>query len=341
MLPVLKKRMDELKYILEDDKEMNPKMRKKISTEIEEINHRYNIISSKEELHFYTLNSAKLINDYKKEMNKPIQMNFMGGPVKVDNKTINEIYKKFIKIIRDIYTIKETCIDDTDVCPTCGTSSNYVVNNINIKICMSCGTERDTLHIAFSYKDTDRINISTKYQYDRKIHFRECINQFQGKQNISVKPEVYEKLINHLEIHGLVREGDLPKKIKFEKVTKHHISIFLKEIGFPNHYEDLNLIYHNITGNELDDITHLETILMEDFDKLSKIYDEVYVKTRKITRKNFINTQYVLYQLLKRHKYPCSRNDFSFLKTIERKGFHDDICSDLFEKLGWSFKSVF
>ena len=126
-----------------------------------------------------------------------------------------------------------------------------------------------------------------------------------------------------------------------KKVSKYHISIFLKEIGYAKHYEDLNLIYHVITDNKLHDISHLEDVLMEDFDKLSKLYDEEYIKTRKIPRKNFINTQYVLYQLLKRHKYPCNKSDFSFLKTAERKEFHDDICTHLFKKLGWNIICTF
>lgn len=205
-----------------------------------------------------------------------------------------------------------------------------------------CGTEQDSVQFTFSYKDTDRINISTKYTYDRKFHFKECINQFQGKQNSTIKPIVYEKLIEQFVLHGLASADEsIPRKERFQNITKNHVSIFLKEINCSHHYEDLNLIYHKITTKKLDDISHLEDILMDDFDKLSGLYDEEYIKTKKITRKNFINTQYVLYQLLKRHKYPCIESDFIFLKTTERKDFHDKVCLDLFTKLGWNFTHVF
>jgi hypothetical protein len=117
--------------------------------------------------------------------------------------------------------------------------------------------------------------------------------------------------------------------------------IFMKEIKCAKHYEDINLIYHTITGKPLDNISHLEEKLMEDFDILSELYDNVYIKTDIIQRKNFINNQYVLYQLLSRHKYPCNKADFNFMKTNERKYFHDTICSELFRQLGWNFTNIF
>ena len=75
---------------------------------------------------------------------------------------------------------------------------------------------------------------------------------------------------------------------------------------------------------------------MEDFDKISNLYDKKYKFTGKIDRKSFINTQYILFQLLKRHKYNCKKEDFNMLKTLDRKSFHDDIVKDLFETLGYA-----
>ena len=79
----------------------------------------------------------------------------------------------------------------------------------------------------------------------------------------------------------------------------------------------------------------------DDFDVLTNAYDQKYRKNQSIDRKNFINTQYVLFQLLRRHKYPCKRQDFNILKTIDRKSFHDEVCKSLFEQLGWNFTALF
>ena len=88
-------------------------------------------------------------------------------------------------------------------------------------------------------------------------------------------------------------------------------------------------------------ISHLEPKLLEDFDLLVSQYDKKYKKNKKLSRKNFINTHYVLYQLLRRHKYPCKKSDFNILKSNERKSFHDKICKELFKDLGWNFTTTF
>ena len=86
-----------------------------------------------------------------------------------------------------------------------------------------------------------------------------------------------------------------------------------------------------------DNISHLEAKLLHDFDKLTELYDKVYKSgPQQIERRNFINTQYVLYQLLLRHKHPCKKDSFTILKTIDRQSFHDDVCKKLFTLLGWN-----
>jgi hypothetical protein len=342
ILPLMKDRIQELYTILHDST-TSQRLKNEIYTEIEELETRIKKIESKEELHFYILKITPILEKYKKELNKPVEVNFMGEKIPVDNSILNTIYNEFMRLIQSINPIYY-CIEQKDsrACTNCNNINEKIIESTNTIACAHCGTEQESMKFTFSYKDTDRINIATKYTYDRRLHFKECINQFQGKQNSTIKPDVYSKLITQLVTHGLVSEDTtIPQEIRFKNVTKNHILLFLKEINCAHHYEDLNLIYHNITGKPLDDISHLENTLMNDFDKLSKLYDEEYIKTKKISRKNFINTQYVLYQLLRRHKYPCVKNDFTFLKTIERKSFHDEVCSDLFKKLGWNFTCVF
>ena len=129
--------------------------------------------------------------------------------------------------------------------------------------------------------------------------------------------------------------------IRFSKITKEHILLFLKETSHSKHYEDIVLIYHKLTGKKVDDISHIEDKLMEDFDKISNVYDQKFKFTGKIDRKSFINTHYVLFQLLNRHKYPCRASDFNMLKTLDRKSFHDEIVKEIFEHLNFNFKPIF
>lgn len=295
------------------------------------------------ELNFYLNETIELISRYNQILKIPIKISFMGVQQN-DNKKEKE--KK--QIIKDYIKIVNKYIEDNDlnleeekeyICDNCN-SKNIEFIDENTFVCISCSTEKTIIKHISSYKDIDRVNICSKYTYNRKIHFRDCINQYQGKQNCSIAKEVYEKLENQFKIHSLL-EGKKTddKTLRYKRITKEIIMIFLKDLGYSKHYENINLIHYNITGRKPDDISHLEEKLLRDFDELTDLYDKLY--TKKINRNNFINTQYVLYQLLKRHKHPCRKSDFSVLKTIDRIAFHDEVVKVLFQTLGWNHDSYF
>jgi hypothetical protein len=332
----LKKRMEDLKLV----NQKNSVIQVNIVRELGELEKLVDNIENNTEMNFYLLMITPILDAYKKELSKPIRMNFMGEDIKPDETVKKELETKFISIAKQHVTnLTEFINVDVTKCSNCKEKSLENTTS-NLYVCTNCGINQEVPQVMFSYKDNDRINITTKYTYDRRIHFRDCINQFQGKQHSTISPEVYEKVYEQLRLHNLESDGET-KIEKYRLVTKRHITTFLKETGNSKHYEDLNLIYHTITGQKLDNISHIEDALLQDFDTLNDLYDQMYIKTKIIDRKNFINTQYVLFQLLKRHKYPCNRSDFNFLKTNERKCFHDTICSELFQKLGWNFHSVF
>ena len=133
--------------------------------------------------------------------------------------------------------------------------------------------------------------------------------------------------------HLLKGDKNTSKELRFADITKNHILLFLKELGYSNHYENVHLIHYIFTTKKPDDISYIEDQLLDDFDALTDLYDKQF---KHINRKNFINTQYVLYQLLTRHKHVCKKEEFIILKTIDRKFFHDEICKILFEQLGWN-----
>ena len=266
----------------------------------------------------------------------------MGRPLR-KNKRKKNIIKQYVEIAKQYIYID---IDETEhknnhefSCSNCLNTTEFDIIDGNIYICLKCAVQQELMAYTSSYKDIDRVNISTKYIYDRKIHFRDCINQYQGKQNSTISPDVYkdleEQFFRH---HLLVGDEKTPTDMKFENITKEHISMFLKELGYFKHYENVNLIHYNLTGVKPDDISHLEDKLLNDFDMLAELYDKRF---KDINRKNFINTQYVLYQLLTRYKHKCKKKDFAILKTIDRKSFHDNICKTLFEELGWNYIPYF
>ena len=308
------------------------------------------IVSCKSK-NFYIMETAEIIEEYEKILRKPLKVSFT-GVVSVDKDTVilkRQLVKKFLSISKnyDLNIIHNVKLDKKDdQCENCKNSDLYELNGF--RVCIICGHEIQIPASSSSYKDVERVNIGSKYTYDKRIHFRDCINQYQGKQNSTIHDKVYEDLENQFYQHGLlVKSND--KHVKFSKITKKHILLFLKESGHSKHYEDSVLIHFNLTGIKPPDISHLESKIILDFDKLVETYEKT-IKGKHIIsgtvididdRKNFINNQYVLYQLLKKYKYNCDITEFNILKTLERQKFHDLICELLFKELGWNFTSVF
>jgi hypothetical protein len=324
-------------------KNLKPRLTSNLLNSKQELINHINNIENDIIYNFYISETAEILEKYKEILNKPIKVSFTGKAMKNDKnkqKLIDqylEIANKYVNIEFTIENEKNNIFDKKEkiICSNCDNKKDFDILEGNIYVCVKCSAQQVIMKNVSSYKDNDRINITSKYLYDRKIHFRDCINQYQGKQNSTIPQKVYDDLERQFELHHLlVGDKTSSKEIRFSKIEKEHISIFLKELEYTKHYENVHLIHYNMTGKKPDDIGYLENKLLADFDILTELYDK---KFKNIDRKNFINTQYVLFQLLLKHKHACNKDDFFILKTIERQSFHDDIMKVLFMELGWNF----
>ena len=297
-------------------------------------------LENKEDLHFYTMETLPYIEQYKEILRTPMKISFMGKTNSIDRKK-RTVVNQYLQVANKYVDIDiQTKVHPERVsCQNCGNKKDFDVVDTNTYICTRCYATQIVVKYNSSYNDIDRVNISSKYMYDPKIHFRDCIKQYQGKQNCTIPPKVYEELEQEFFRHHLLSgDENTPQQERFANVTKNHIMMFLKELGYSKHYENVHLIHHNVTGKKPDDISHLEDQLLDDFDQLIDLYHKRF---KHIKRKNFINTQYVLYQLLRRHRHECNKEEFIILKTIDRKFFHDEICKVLFEEKGWNHSPYF
>jgi len=314
--------------------------RKMLENVKKNLENKINDIISNNSKNFYLMETAELINAFEKILRKPKKVSFM-GIVEESNNNISKITHDFLEIIQKYNSIETPVIkleNIKDSCNKCENSDSIELNGY--LVCTTCGQETAIPASSSSYKDVERVNVGNKYTYDKRIHFRDCINQYQGKQNSTIPKKVYDDLEKQFDLHGLLIKSN-KKSEKFSQITKKHVLLFLKEINYSKHYEDAVLIHYNLTDKKPPDIGHLENKIINDFDKLVEMYDKMFIENKKITRKNFINNQYVLYQLLCKYKYKCDISEFNILKTVERKSYHDDICKQLFKALGWNFISVF
>lgn len=291
----------------------------------------------------YISSVCQLVNEYKTILKTPIS--FGHKPCELTEKKIEleNLYDQRIGHLKQKWNI----VDSRNVivsCPVCLNSDAtlFEIDDVGRKTCVSCSSEIQTLEIGNTSLDYNRATVTGKFVYNRTSHFQDCMKQFQGKQNCKIPESVYADLETKFSMYRLLLDSDNPT-IKYSKITKQHILMFLKELKYTKQYENVNVIYSTITGKSIDNISHIEKYLLDDFKELVTLYDNLHSKDKseELDRKNFLNVQYLLFQLLRRHGYNCKIDDFSILKTTDRKMFHDKICCNLFRQLGWNFTPVF
>lgn len=292
---------------------------------------------------FYLTETMPIIARYKDILKKPVKMSFLSKHAPVKNEEKESIIREFLNIAKKYTNIEQEERSEDEAKENCEyCKGKNLVYSDNVLICLLCGYEFDVGNNPLSYKDISRTNILQKYTYERRSHFRDCINQFQGKQNCKIPPEVYTDLEEQFRKHNLlVGDSSTPKEERFSKVKKEHVMLFLRELKYDKQYENINFIYSQMTGAKCYDISHLEEQLMSDFDTLVNLYIKKFKYEKKIARKSFMNINYVFYQLLNKNKYHCKKEEFNILKTIDRKTFHDDVFKELFEELGWNHVPFF
>lgn len=346
------KKLDQYKERVEKiDRDLHEKCRDKLAYRIrKEIEAEREILIKKiEDLETnnmfaeYICISQKIIGEYMKLIVVPMNVSFFGGKSSfstVDNVKKENLLEKFLDVAKKYIPIKtfKREVQKKHIC-SCGNSSEFTQTE-NTITCDQCGIEKNIYTIHTNFKDVDRVNLSQKYKYNKKTHFRDTKNQYQGKQNKKIENKVYADCEKWFKKHNLIMDNEEKGLTETEifhkrhqKITKGHIDMALSETDNTSNYEDVNLIHNYFTGIPCPDISHIESELDDDFDKVADAYESL----NDIDRTNFLNGHYVLYQLLRRRKEKVDESDFHKLKTRERLIEHDEIYSRICLILEWTF----
>jgi hypothetical protein len=295
-----------------------------------------------ESIRDYTTSVTPILSSYKDLLNCTVKGSFTKKKVEISPEIIErkkkciDSYLQYIRIFPALNSYLPSFEKEMTHLSCADCNVNYELYE-SIMICPSCYCEQpfSIQEEAVSFKDLSRINNNMKFSYIRQTHFKDTIKQFQGKQNKFIDENVFTTLENCI-IQSELNKTD--KNGKYHLITKDHIKMFLQENGLYKYYEDMNLIYSKITGTPCPDISKYEKQLLEDFEQILVVYDKVIKNDpSQYTRSNFLNSYYVLYQLLKKNGYPCKESDFPLIKTVERKIEHDEIYEKCCTQLGWSF----
>jgi len=275
---------------------------------------------------YYIYQTSDLLDEYRRLISQNQTRSFVRSTTTKDTNIHNKthIIQNYLRIARKYIDIGMMYHKTSKMVCLCG-STEFKLEDDNLYTCMatSCGIQLELLDDSPSFKDTDRINMCSKYVYSLKGHFVDAISRFQGTQNTTINESVYETLKREIKLHN----------IKMENVTRDHVYMFLSENKLTKHNEDVALIHSVLTGHTLPNITEYIPDLMDLFDQEEMAYQEV----KDPSRVNSLNVNYKLCKLLQKLGYQTDKNDFFFLKTATALQEHENIWEQICNKLGWEF----
>lgn len=283
------------------------------------------------QLYMYETEAKKIINEYHRIIENPIHTDFMTIKRSELTKETSQLKIQLISLIMGSLG-EEAC--EKIINRKYQKSINHDSDDYSSDDQMNEDVDEDWSGMVFN--DLNRISFNQKYKYDKKQHFRDTINQYQGLQHKNIPQTILDDVIDMAKKHGLIDYTKETTREQFSKLSKEHVRMFLEETGHSKSYEDLQLIYHKITTNPCPNIQKYEQSLYDDFDQLVEAYLNLPSSTTG-DRKNFLNNHYILRQLLKRRGMIVPENDLNVLKTPSRLRKHDDIYQQCCNALGWNF----
>ena len=273
-------------------------------------------------------NNNNVTNDTN-DTNDSNKSNILQYITKTGKTNKGEEYRKYYdKCILNI-NYPTTNNSSSNNCKNCDNNDFQIDTKCGIIICTNCGMCEPFVEYSNSninYNEYVHMEtISQPFSYQRKNHFKEWLNQLQGKE-VTVIPESVINLV--------LQEVKKERITNIEEITSDRIKKYLKKLGLNKYYEHIPNLISKITNKPPLTISgDFEKILLELFDKIQEPFKKHCPKERK----NFLSYSYTLHkfcQLLGKKDYLIY---FPLLKSREKLFEQERIWKGICNDLGWKF----
>jgi hypothetical protein len=302
-LPSLKKQIIELET--QQQLESSLKNCMIIDHEINKIKSRIINIETDTDVNNYFLNNSSRLLKYFSDSHE-------------SKATILEDYMKTNKQKNYKGKILRNVVDD--ICTICNTEKS-LDTTLSIMVCNTCANIDEVIINCDKPNFKDVPNDKSQYTYDRRHHFKELINQVQGKESTIIPDSVIEQVKKEIKKHRLLM-------IDIHKFEMRNI---LKKIRLTKYYEHIANILTKINPSAVIRFTKDEE------DKLFYMFNciqEPFIRFCPETRKNLINYNYIFYKFCQILKLNDSyKNYFTLLKSRTKLAQHDKIWKKIIIKI--------
>jgi len=240
------------------------------------------------------------------------------------NNIINKasLYDTYMTFVDKKYTSKKK-VNNIVMCDNCNLEK-ILLQTDGCYICTKCG---ETEYSIMEYETVVNKEITTekqKYPYKAINHFREKLNQFQAKENMSVP----------IDIINDVKTLIIKKRISINKIKPQQIRKILKELKQVKYYEHINQIISRLTGKKPFELSN-ETVetMLNMFQAMQDSFRKHCPPTIRSNRMSYNYIMHKFFRILGEHE--CAEN-VSLLKSreklLELEFLFAKICIDM----GWT-----
>jgi hypothetical protein len=280
------------------------------------------------ELAQYLIKTSALLAEYRKILKETRSSFVMKENVVSYEKTMKkqQIIFDYLRIARNYIDLDNFNHKPQLLCQVC-LSNNFVpTEDESIYVCEICGCQIILGEEGPSFKDTDRVNMAPRYTYTTRGHFIDCMNHFEGKENVIIEQSILNILSEEMRKHSLTSET----------ARKDQIYNFMTDLRLGAYYENINNIFAQLTNTPPPDISQYRAELIEMNDQI----DEIYKDLKEPERVNAQNVEFKLYKLLQLVGYPCRREDFFFLRTFTKEREHHEKWRELVAELQMRYPKI-
>jgi len=256
------------------------------------------------------------------------------------------IIDEYLKIAKKYIDIQITHVEYIEpVCPVC----NDPIENCEVDdeqqglIVCKCGYQKESITLESYYKDSSRVNLGNRNNYEDGENFHKVLMRYQGKEQQTPPDKLYDQLDEYFSKIEFKLGSDIRKEPVNSKGKKEGTSMKLMESALSStfnsaFYDNIWLIMHIYWGWTLNDITHLETKIMDDYKSTQIILNAMPVSKK--GREASLNTQLRLYWHLKAVDWPCSKEDFRIPTSRDSLVLQEELMFQMCAATGVPFHSV-
>ncbi|KAJ4457068.1 putative NCLDV-specific basal transcription factor A2L [Paratrimastix pyriformis] len=204
--------------------------------------------------------------------------------------------------------------DPNNLCE-CGTEK-IVSDGYNV--CPSCGLA-EPIEFESSVSSCDGTMYKSRVMYKRMHHLDEILNSYQGKTERDVPDDVIQEIQKEIEV----------RKMASSDITYKVMRKILKQLNLTVYNENIFYILSRVSSRKLPEFT------ADQIQEIRQMFNKIqsrYNQCKKQTRKNFLNYNFLIHNILKHLKLDEFLLYFPQMKSKEKNREQQELFNKLMEK---------